>query len=441
MRRLHASKSLGDGLNDNQTRRNQRRRSLGVNLRNIDKENEVTPSQKLTANRNSSTPLLDSSNLRRTPGSIKRKHHLISSVAHDSTLMSPISLNTEDIYVDPLATVFQANYAPTLPSFDVEYSPVMKVPSTYFAIPNEPSELPAKRRRLELLDLSYEFKPESASTSSPLSTPLCNRKALNGDKLLLNLSDSSNSFNSSECGDMTLQKMIDDILASAKNGKKFKRQTIRSNHDRNANFMKTLNEVCETLEQKSIEKLLSPHQIAEAAEKTIIIANASTKHEREVRSPMKCEADIVDLKTDDMCTLKRQNAVRRKNTSNENKNKKKADDSQAGSVKEFHDSSIQKCLSFSSADMSDRFKRSSVASNTSTSSGFGIFQSKYAKNLMMKGSLEMKISTDENRKKIEIHGECGKVLISLALSFSSAFLVMNFHILTTAFYFSFSRQM
>jgi len=77
-------------------------------------------------------------------------------------------------------------------------------------------------------------------------------------------------------------------------------------------------------------------------------------------------------------------------------------------VKEFHDSSIQKCLSFSSADMSDRFKRSSVASNSSSSSY--VSQSRI-KNGVTKGSLEMKITVSgDNQKKIEIHGECGKVL-------------------------------
>jgi Domain of unknown function (DUF4799) len=424
IRRLRARRSLGDILTEETPRssttkspKHHRRRSLGSHLKSeraaIDKENHFVTPVRRKSNRQSSTPLSDCGNLHRQ--NCKRNHRLISSAAASPPPpASPISLSLKEIFVEPSAAIFPTSYAPTLPTFDVEYSPVMQ---TSQRIVNKSSlefeELPAKRLKMELLDMSYEFKPEKTSTSSPLSTPLVTRKFNQDNKIALNLSvESKSSMNSSEVGDTTLQQMIDDILASARNGKKFKKSMPKPklNRDKNCNFMRTLSEVCENMEQKSIEKLLSPGKIAQASDKTIIITEDINKNEREVISPVKeTKADHVE----ETCTLKRQNAVRRKNASNENKAKKKPEESQK-SEKDFHDSSIQKCLSFSSAnfdDLSDKFKRSSVASNSSSSSSSYISQSKYTKNCLMKGSLEVAISTEENRKKIVIHGEFGNVLI------------------------------
>jgi hypothetical protein len=170
------------------------------------------------------------------------------------------------------------------------------------------------------------------------------------------------------------------------------------------------------MEQKSIEKLLSASKIAQAAERTLIIADDAAKNEREVRekTPQKTDIEVVDLKNDESCHLKRQNAVRRKNTSNENKNRKKLSDSEKADKENIHqDSSIQKCLSFSSSnydEISEKFKRSSVASNSSSSSASYVSQSKFMKNSVIKGSLELTTTCDENKKKISIHGECGNVL-------------------------------
>lgn len=416
--RIHSRRSLGNILADNETTSSgkisskyHRRRSLGSHINSerikIDKENHLVTPVRRKSSRQSSTPLSDRSNLQRE-NCAKRKHHLISSAAVDSPSISPISLNFKDIFIEPSAAIFPSSYAPTLPTFDVEYSPPMKSAQLL----QDYDDLPAKRLKMDL-EMSYEFKPETASTSSPLSTPLVSRKFGNEIKVPLDLSSSSDeaSLNSSQVGDTTLQRMIEDILASARNGKKFKKCFPKSNRDKNSNFMQTLSEVCENMEQKSIEKLLSPKSIA--ADKTIIIAE--NKNEREVKSPVgKCDVEVVDFGADEMCQLKRQNAVRRKNASNENKNKKKSEESQK-TEKEFHDSSIHKCLSFSSAnfdDLSDKFKRSSVASNSSSSSNSYVSQSKYTKNLLMKGALEMAITSEEDRKKIVIHGEFGKVLNS-----------------------------
>jgi hypothetical protein len=358
--------------------------------------------------------------------------------------MSPISMATSkhDIFFkEPPTVIYQQNYAPTLPSFDIEYSPyavaannpiISKRQAVLNCSYDNNDEIPCKRLKFDALDMSYEFKPEMATTSSPLSTPLTVRK-FNDNKIQLtsisSLSDSEPSLNSSEVGDTTLQQMIDDILASARHGKKFKqcfpktkvqvpKQPIHPQRDRNSNFVKPLSIVCDNMEQKSIEKLLSASKIAQAAERTLIIADDAAKNEREVRekTPQKTDVvDIVDLKNpDESCHLKRQNAVRRKNTSNENKNRKKLSDSEKADKENIHhDSTIQKCLSFSSAnydEISEKFKRSSVASNSSSSSASYASQTKFAKNLLMKGSLELATTCDENKKKISIHGECGNVL-------------------------------
>lgn len=372
-------RSFGDVLNndENKARKLHKRRSLGSHLNSekikIDKENHFATPTRRKNPRNNSTPLSDRGNL------IEKAK-------------SP--------------SIFK--FAPTLPTFDVEYSPMHKQIVTDCC-----DELPVKRMRLDFMDLSYEFKPTSASTSSPTSTPLVTRRILHEKCAPVIDSDSSLSMNSSEVGENTLQKMIDSILESARHGKKFSKRTKSKTtkkeiRDRNANFMANIDEEF-AMEQKSIERLLSSSKIAQAAEKTIIIAGDAAGNEREVKSPAK----IVD----EECQLKRQNAVRRKNTCNGNEkiNKKKSEEESRKTEKEFQDSSTdQKCLSFSSAnfdDLSDKFKRSSVASNSSSSSNSCVSQSKFTKNLLMKGSLEVSVTTDENRKKILVHGEFGNVIV------------------------------
>lgn len=341
IKQVHKRRSLGNILDENDTKYH-KRRSLGSHLNSdrikIDKENHFVTPVRRKSNRQSSTPLSDCSNLRRENCG-KRKLQVISSTAAASPSISPISLN---IYVEPSAAIFPSMYAPTLPTFDVEYSPVLK--GTQRFLNKDCDKFPAKRLKMDLMDISYEFKPESASTSSPLSTPLVSRKFNNENKIALELTKNSDtSLNSSEVGDTTLQKMIDDILMSARTGKKFKKcfpRTENNNRDKNANFMQTLSGVCDNMEQKSIEKLLSPGKIAQAADKTIIITEDVVINEREVKSPEPKKEENFEFET---CQLKRQNAVRRKNASNENKNKKKSDESEK-TEKELENSSSQRCM-------------------------------------------------------------------------------------------------
>ena len=412
-RKICSRRSLGDKVNDKRRLKCSVRRISCDNFNIFEKENEGEKGLKVI-NRLSSTPLNDSSNVHK---SHKRKHHMMSSVV-SSPSISPISIAT---FKEPSsAVIFRSNLAPTLPSYDIEYSPVLIKPSNPIipkllnlsALSSEDVfPLPSKRLKFDTpcMDMSYEFKPESVSTSSPLSTPLTTRKFFQPPSNVSSVSESS--FNSSECGDNTLQKMIDDILASARHGKKFKKcfpsttKSMSSRCDQNSNFVKPLSIVCETMEQKSIENLLSSSKIAQAAERTLIIADEA-KNEREIKSPVKNDETII------LCPLKRQNAVRRKNNSNENKNRKNPNES----LKEgtHQDSTIQKCLSFSSAnfdDISEKLKTSTTSSSTTISSSGSsyISHSKYSKNLPMKGSIEITTSYDESKTKIYIHGECGKV--------------------------------
>jgi Domain of unknown function (DUF4799) len=422
--RLHSRKSLGDLLVEKTPKSSipnsskyHRRRSLGSHLISekikFDKENHLMTPVRGKSSKRSSTPLSDCSNLQRE--NCKRKHNLITSAAVASPPISPISLNVKDILIDPSAAIFPSSYAPTLPTFGVEYSPDVKSRHRFINQSMlEFDDVPSKRLKLDLLEMSYEFKPESASTSSPLSTPIATRKFDQDIKPPLQLPNGfGTSLNSSEVGDSTLQEMIDEILASARNGKKFKTciPKPKFQRDKNSNPLKAMSEVCENMEQKSLEKLVSPSEIAQVVDKTIILAPDSDKNEREVKSPENRNADqIAVVYTESNCFLKRQKVVRRKNNSNELKSRQKI-----GEIQE-HDKelSYQKCLSLSSVnfdDLSDKFKRSSVtSSSSSSSSNFYVSQSKYTKNLLTIGSLEVSITMEENRKKICIHGEFGKVL-------------------------------
>lgn len=454
---VHARRSLGNVLANQQLRSSvnsplnelkyQKRRSLGSQFVNsnrtqFDKENHITSTPKNkrislnhngSVNRVSTTPLNDCSNLQAKDSfSVKRKR-VISSV----TPVSSPKTNLNNIYVDQPQTVVLAPtiYAPTLPSFDVEYSPHMKNTDhmlfyenpRYFATPsaltkptNILDELPAKRQKTHVQDISYEFKPEPISASSPIinneSTPICNRPRKKVNNLILNSTNSSNnsSFNSSAVGDVTLEKMIDAILASAKHGKKFRKQTKQiSNNMNNNKILKNFNNPPtravplppkNSPQKDLIENLIiSPEKIKNAADRTIIIdEHTEQTNEREVKSPVKIQFEEVDDKTVDTCLLKRQKAVRRKNTSNENKNKKKIDES-----KDPENCSTQKCLTFSPSndeDFTDKFKRSSVSSNSSVTSASSLHR--FTKNVLMKGSLELSIFLDDTKRKLTVHGEC-----------------------------------
>lgn len=121
----HTRRSFGDVLNnENRDRRKFKhrlssRRSLG-NFNSNDKENDGETVMQVM-NRQSSTPLNDSSNMIK---SFKRKHHMMSSEKNfSSPSISPISLAT--LKEPSSAVIFRSNYAPTLPSYDIEYSPVL----------------------------------------------------------------------------------------------------------------------------------------------------------------------------------------------------------------------------------------------------------------------------------------------------------------------------
>lgn len=462
---VHARRSLGNVLSHQQLQNQNspavdlkfhKRRSLGSHFTHnrvrFDKENHLTstPNQKRTLSHSCSlnkvnvTPLNDCSNLQRKTSftsTKKRKRQLVPNTLPTSPLATPKANNVNKIYVDQQHNMMAPLYAPTLPSFDVEYSPLLKtadqlctvknltVADTFYDNPlyfTGPAatpcinydELPTKRQKTNFQDLSYEFKPQARAASSPFpmqneSTPLTSRKVLAKPVMLDNSvtssSFTSSSFNSSEVGDVTLEKMIDAILASAKHGKKFKRQQKHTNNNcnnRNLNFVKNLNQLSNieepVVEEKSIpckleRILISPEKLT--GDRTIILTDKiGVTNEREVKSPVQSTEN--DLLATDTCHLKRQKGVRRKNTSNENKNKKKLEESKSENC------STQKCLSFSPSnddDLMDKFKRSSVSSNSSTSSMNSL--TRYTKNVLLKGSIELTITTDDIKKKIIVHGE------------------------------------
>ncbi|CAO1400843.1 unnamed protein product [Diamesa hyperborea] len=356
-------RSLGNVLSEHSPnvspvidQKNNKRRSLGSRLINnrmrFDKENQVLSSPIENQLSNSINSRITS-----TPLNCKK-------LKRDQMLFKPPT--------SPIVVNKPCIYAPTLPPIEIEYSPVVKQPRYHPIV----------------------------SCEIITSTPLIKRSSKLGDYVPM---DHTNSLNSSDVGDVTLEKMIDAILASAKNGKKFKK-TIKTKPTNN-NFMKTLNEVCEqSMEQKNIKSLLNHDQ-------TIIIIDNTLENvnEREVKSPIKnCDSINEEVEMEEKCLLKRQKGVRRKNNSNENKLKKKTGDEtdNLDRDRDIQSCSTQKCLSFSSVndvDLSEKSKRSSVASNSSTSLNSLTSISKYTKNLLVKGSLEMTITTDESQKKIIVH--------------------------------------
>jgi hypothetical protein len=280
-------------------------------------------------------------------------------------------------------------------------------------------ELPAKRQKTSVDDLSYEFQPEPISASSPLikteKSPLVPLEKDVKDVVLNGSIVTNSSLNSSDVGDVTLEKMIDAILASAKHGRKFRKQQKiaisnrnkilnNNNTTTNLNTIRRNDKNLKSSKLPNLDMLIGPEEIERATDRTIIIDDKMDQvNEREVKSPIQTEFEVVDDKTADVCQLKRQKAVRRKNTSNENKNKKNEDLKD----KENENSSTHKCLTFSPTndqELSDKFKRSSVSSISSTCSASSL--NKYTKNVLMKGSLELSVSADDSKKKITIHGEC-----------------------------------
>lgn len=301
--------------------REKRRQSLGSTemvrrIHNQNKENNLTTPHPMTNRTGSSTPyakldfaLRDLSNL--TPNTTpiqntatpNRKRNLPLSPVEQSTQLKP-------------------QYASTLPTFDIEYSPCgmkagpmialrgLTMKDSYFENPCYfRDELPASKR--------LKFSPEVTPLSRRLSELRFSKMSF---KRSNNMNEDDDSVLSSKALDDTeLEKMIDAILESSRKtslcserkSERRKRLNISPTYTPADDPASDLNKFCDNFK-------VSP-ELLQAGEKTIIIQEPHVVNEREVRTPDSEPSTKLPKKdtNETSCHLRRQRGVRRKHTKNE----------------------------------------------------------------------------------------------------------------------------
>ncbi|XP_055595620.1 uncharacterized protein LOC129746143 isoform X2 [Uranotaenia lowii] len=358
----HARRSLG-ALNDRKLHSDgitaaskvKARRSLGATMHrhaHVDKENQCVTStpHHIAGGRRSlaspySTALRDVSNI--TPDTTPRR---LSSTPQSRKRAFPTSPTavTSTAKKDPN----NLQYASTLPTFDIEYSPcgVKNVPflsirglglgDSYFDNPGRyfHEDQPAPKRHKTFLAPAAPPAEKSEPSLTPLSSRLselrfskisfkrnAEPKTLNNNQIF---NDEESSLNSSEMGDITLDKMIDAILESAKKDRLVPSRPKRSSSvkSKQSNLSPTYtpaeDPAADLYKDTLIERL--PPKLIEHAETTIILEEpASNVNEREVKTPEVVKPPTKHFRESlsrfvlasplDACHLRRQKAVRRKN--------------------------------------------------------------------------------------------------------------------------------
>ncbi|XP_038107189.1 uncharacterized protein LOC6035972 isoform X4 [Culex quinquefasciatus] len=320
------------------------RRSLGATMHrhaHVDKENQcVTSTPHHVAGGKTASPysmaLRDVSNI--TPNSTPRR---LSSTPQSRKRAFPSSPTT----VTSTAKK-DVPYATTLPTFDIEYSPcgIKNVPflalrglglgDSYFDNPGRyfHDEQPASKRPKPFAEPAPVDKPVE-----PGMTPLSSRlselrfsklsfkrhepKTVNNNQIFKD--DDERSLNSSEMGDITLDKMIDAILESAKKDPRPKRSSsVKSKQVKipSPTYTPADDPASDLYKDTLIHQL--PPKLIEQAETTIILEESTVVNEREVKTPEPIKTTkslrqslsrFVLASPLDACHLRRQKAVRRKN--------------------------------------------------------------------------------------------------------------------------------
>lgn len=237
---------------------------------------------------NTSTPLPSSlrrslhSPLRKLSGSLKD----VSNITPDKFVMTPAK--TGAIF-DDCATPTPANqaakpqkptqYASTLPTFDVEYSPCNIVPGPILAL---------RGMGVGIAD-SYFEKPMLFNAKKKL--PTCPTPQ-----------QEEESLSSSKMGDMTLERMIDAILESARKESK----PHKPNHKLNTCHIMSPTYTAADDPASDLNEFWDTDSYLNSGSKTMMPATCRKYNEREVRTPK--EDDDSDI----FGNLRRQKAVRRK---------------------------------------------------------------------------------------------------------------------------------
>lgn len=222
--------------------------------------------------------------------------------------------------VEPTSTQLKPQYASTLPTFDIEYSPCgmktgpmialrgLTMKDSYFENPCYfRDEMPASKR--------LKFSPEVTPLSRRLSELRFSKMSF---KRSNNVNEDDDSVLSSKALDDTeLEKMIDAILESSRKAtldrksERRKRVNISPTYTPGDDPASDLNKFCDNFK-------VSPG-LLQAGEKTIIIEEPHVVNEREVRTPDSDGGETLPKKTfnETSCHLRRQRAVRRKPTKSE----------------------------------------------------------------------------------------------------------------------------
>lgn len=448
----HARRSLGNVIRTRPTNNiinnnKNNRRSLGANL-NSDKENRFT-----------STPY---SIVRAvTPSYVKYDSIALRDVSNITPNSTPTQSTPQGrkrpLLISPIATsVFKKQnppqYASTLPSYDIEYSPCEIKSTQYFPLVADsyygnpryfPDDQPPTKRIKSI---------ESQTFVTPLTTRLSelrfNRINLKSKNCLKNINNNNineETLSSAVMSDTTLEKMIDAILEST---------------SKKDSKLPLINDSEIMLESPTYTAAEDPaidlEKYIDVTNKTIILEETSVLNEREVRTP-----DSILLKKNNIfqkvvqinspCHLIRMKAVRRKhktenfvgltlpngipspdtpenNFCNNTRLRKSFDllaemdtptinnsfmskhsdefaseinslDLQACSTPTSTDEfycETRRCLTFSPELREDSLsKRQSVSSSCC---------SRLSKSTVVKGSLDVGIAIEDN--KLKIHGEC-----------------------------------
>ncbi|XP_011183206.1 uncharacterized protein LOC105212722 [Zeugodacus cucurbitae] len=284
----------------------------------LDKENQVT-----------STPLQSNLKTHNRNGALRRLNSFkdlsnitpYDNAVSNNPLNSILSLlNTPSQSLDSniLKNNNPVNYATTLPTLEVEYSPCGPVPGpilalrglgiadTYF---DKPRYLPHNKNDETLIQIQPSFN----ATNSTFQCQRNMRRSLNSVR------DDTASLSSSKMGDQTLERMIDAILESTRKEKKPMKFARQSSNQQQCVMSPTYtpaedpaNDLSEFwMESQNGETLL---QTIRKKRRSLpaSVASASIYSEREVRSPRRTSKRNI-------FHLRRQRAVRRKRkTSKEN---------------------------------------------------------------------------------------------------------------------------
>ncbi|KFB44000.1 AGAP004701-PA-like protein [Anopheles sinensis] len=359
------------------------RRSLGTavhGVANYDKENQCITStpHPMTSSRTLDSPystaLRDVSNI--TPNTTPCRLSTVSTPQSRKRTWatSPASAGQKRAPNQEI-TVLREPYATTLPTFDIEYSPCggknvpflairglgmteFENPGRYF--PTDDEEPSSKRCKVsEKQSMSDETAPKKAPVGAPGLTPLSSRfadlrfnkgsfkrprsvaKTVNNNHLPppetgVDAPEETNelSLNSSEMGDITLDKMIDAILESAKKDTRWatprpkRSSSIKSKQSKGSSPTYTPADDPAT-DLYLLERRLPARIAQQAGDTTIILEETSHVNEREVKTPEPIREHQTTSSTrrgfrqslnklvlasplEAACHLRRQKAVRRK---------------------------------------------------------------------------------------------------------------------------------